>query len=179
MSYKKKRERIKLYKKKDNDEDVLKKLKEVRQNLQDSLDDKSPGTGPKPVRKRGERRLYKKEDITTAPIKAIAPADAKKVKGVVITSSPGLTPDANRDKISASLPEEQPTAYFALEYSANDTSHSLRYFPPIKYCVSIISSIKGIISDFNPAYCLFKSNKPTFMNYLDFLLLVSLVRLRF
>jgi len=58
------RKRVNLYKKKDDDEDVLKKLKEVRQNLQDSLDDKPPGTGPKPVRKRGERRLYKKEDIS-------------------------------------------------------------------------------------------------------------------
>ena len=67
------RKRVNLYKKKDDDEDVLKKLKEVRQNLQDSLDDKPPSDGPKPIRKRGERRLYKKED-TDAPIKPAAKA---------------------------------------------------------------------------------------------------------
>ena len=56
------RRRTEFYKKDDkDDEDVLKKLKEVRQNLQESLDDDQP-TGPKPVRKRGDRKLYKKED---------------------------------------------------------------------------------------------------------------------
>ena len=57
------RRRPKLYKKDDkDDEDVLKKLKEVRQNLQESLDDDKP-PGPKPVRKRGDRKLYKKEQV--------------------------------------------------------------------------------------------------------------------
>ena len=62
-----KRKRPTLYKKTGNgkDEDVLKKLKEVRQSLQDSLDDKpsieEEPMGPKLTRKRGERKLYKKE----------------------------------------------------------------------------------------------------------------------
>jgi hypothetical protein len=74
------RRRRELYKKDDKDEDILKKLKEVRQNLQESLDDDdSKPSAPKPVRKRGERRLYKKEEVGT-PIK-------KPVKAKPLTDS--------------------------------------------------------------------------------------------
>ena len=64
----KKRKRPTLYKKDEKDEDVLKKLKEVRQSLQESLDDDKPPEkvekgpikkGPTTTRKRGERKLYK------------------------------------------------------------------------------------------------------------------------
>ncbi|MHA1148228.1 MAG: hypothetical protein ACTSR8_08280 [Promethearchaeota archaeon] len=57
-----KRRRPDLYKKEDKDEDVLKKLKEVRQNLQESLDETPEKKGPSLTRKRGERRLYKKDE---------------------------------------------------------------------------------------------------------------------
>ena len=70
-----KRKRPMLYKKNGKngkDEDILKKLKEVRQNLQDSLDESPEKKAPVMTRKRGERRLYKKDEVEkpTAPIKA-------------------------------------------------------------------------------------------------------------
>ena len=40
------------------------------------------------------------------------PAVAKKVKGVVITSSPSLIPAAINEIRRASVPEDTPTAYF-------------------------------------------------------------------
>ncbi len=78
-----KRKRPNLYKKDEKtekDEDVLKKLNEVRQNLQDSLDQPVEKTGPATTHKRGERKLYKKEEetpiekaaITKKPEKAIS-----------------------------------------------------------------------------------------------------------
>ncbi|MHA1757948.1 MAG: hypothetical protein ACTSVV_14335, partial [Promethearchaeota archaeon] len=64
-----KRRRPNLYKKDDKEDDVLKKLKEVRQNLQESLNETPEKKAPTFTRKRGERRLYKKgepekEEIT-------------------------------------------------------------------------------------------------------------------
>ena len=46
-----------------------------------------------------------------APARWIGEAVAKKVKGVVITSSPGATPSASSASSSASVPEAQPTAW--------------------------------------------------------------------
>ena len=66
-----KRRRPNLYKKDEKDEDVLKKLKEVRQNLQESLEEQPEKKGPALTRKRGERRLYKKDDEEKAPEKPI------------------------------------------------------------------------------------------------------------
>ncbi|MHA1291587.1 MAG: hypothetical protein ACTSQJ_02835 [Promethearchaeota archaeon] len=82
----KKRKRPTLYKKNGTgkDEDVLKKLKEVRQNLQESLDEKptaAPETpaGPRTTRKRGERRLYKKPEIEAPkPVKKRAEVQISK-----------------------------------------------------------------------------------------------------
>jgi len=73
------RKRPPLYKaeddtKKPEDKDVLKKLNNVRKNLQDSLDEKSTEKGQK--RKRGERRLYKADEVPTEK----PPEKAKKVK---------------------------------------------------------------------------------------------------
>jgi hypothetical protein len=48
-----------------------------------------------------------------APIQAIEPALAKKVKGEVTTWSPAFTPSARRPRISASVPFETPTPGFA------------------------------------------------------------------
>ena len=47
-----------------------------------------------------------------APSRWITPAVAKKVNGVVITSSPGPTPSAISAASSASVPEETATARF-------------------------------------------------------------------
>jgi hypothetical protein len=44
-----------------------------------------------------------------APVRAIVPAVAKKVKGLVITASPGPMPSAIRASSSASVPEDTPT----------------------------------------------------------------------
>ena len=71
------RKKPRLYKKDDeakkpDDKDVLQKLKDVRKNLQDSLDETSPTEPIKAEkRKRGERRLYKAEE---------APAETPVVK---------------------------------------------------------------------------------------------------
>ena len=46
-----------------------------------------------------------------APSRAMAPAVAKKVNGVVITSSPGLIPMAISETSSASVPDETPTPW--------------------------------------------------------------------
>ena len=46
-----------------------------------------------------------------APARWIEDAVAKKVKGVVITSSPGATSSATSASSSASVPEAQPTAW--------------------------------------------------------------------
>ena len=45
-----------------------------------------------------------------APVRAIAPAVATKVKGVVITSSPGPIPNAIMANSNASEPDAHPTA---------------------------------------------------------------------
>jgi hypothetical protein len=94
----KKRRRPTLYKKDTDgtkDEDVLKKLKEVRQSLQDSLtDDKKPGipepapikktplptTGPKKAPGRRERVQYFKKEDLMAPEKTRPTRKAKVVK---------------------------------------------------------------------------------------------------
>ncbi|MFO8019686.1 MAG: hypothetical protein R6U96_13755 [Promethearchaeia archaeon] len=62
---KKKRKRPKLYKKDDTekDEDVLKKLRDVRKNLQDSIDEEDKPEKSRTIkRKRGARKLYKKDE---------------------------------------------------------------------------------------------------------------------
>ena len=59
-------------------------------------------------------------------MQAMASAVAKKVNGVVITSSPGRTLHARRAKIRALVPLEQPIACFALRYSAACLSKFVR-----------------------------------------------------
>ena len=57
-----------------------------------------------------------------APTWLMASAVAKKVKGVVITSSPGPIPRARRDITRASVPELQPTAWRAPSQLAASSS---------------------------------------------------------
>lgn len=67
----KKRKRPKLYKKNDSekDDDVLKKLRDVRKNLQDSIDEGEPTEKRTIKRKRGARKLYKKDEDKELEIK--------------------------------------------------------------------------------------------------------------
>lgn len=50
-----------------------------------------------------------------APRRAIAPAVEKNVKGAVTTSSPDAIPGAMRARSNASVPEDTPIAYRALQ----------------------------------------------------------------
>ena len=59
-----------------------------------------------------------REHGTRAPSRAIAAAVAKKLNGVVITSSSGPIPQDISASNKASEPEAQPIANFACEYSA-------------------------------------------------------------
>src|SRR5437016_8697225 len=64
-----------------------------------------------------------------APTRAIAPAVAKKVYGVVITSSPGPIFSAIRQANKASLPEETPTAWVQPQWCAIACSHCSTFGP--------------------------------------------------
>src|SRR5215472_1710488 len=70
-----------------------------------------------------------------APQRVIELADAKNVKGGVITRSPGRTPAAESASHKASVPEEQPTQSLAPKYSADSRSNASSSGPPTKYCV--------------------------------------------
>lgn len=81
-----------------------------------------------------------------APTLQMAPAVAKKVKGDVITSSPGLMSAAIKAAISASDPEETPTAYLDSQYVDRDASKSSTFFPKINCLASMIDEISLRIS---------------------------------
>src|ERR1700743_348422 len=82
-------------------------------------------------------KLYVTGSISTntgfAPTRAIDPAVAKNVNGVVITSSPAPIPSANNATKRASVPDETPTPKAQLEYLATACSHSTPLGPSIKY----------------------------------------------
>ena len=67
-----------------------------------------------------------------APNLATAPAVAKNVYGVVITSSPGAMSSAIKHARSASLPEETPIACEQFEYVAMAISHCSTFGPSMK-----------------------------------------------
>ena len=67
-----------------------------------------------------------------APTLWIVPAVAKKVNGVVMTSSPGPQSSALSARRSASVPFAQPTAYFVCESSATLRSSSSTGAPRMK-----------------------------------------------
>src|SRR3989344_8768917 len=64
-----------------------------------------------------------------APVKIIAFAVAKKVKGVVITSSPEPMPAALSAVIRALVPLSVAIAYFVPQYLANASSNSATFSP--------------------------------------------------
>ena len=67
----------------------------------------------------------------TAPIIAMASAVAKNVNGVVMTSSPGATPNAFSAITSASVPLFTATACLTPIYAAKSFSKSATASPPI------------------------------------------------
>src|SRR3954451_5327095 len=98
-----------------------------------------------------------------APTRAIAPAVAKNVYGVVMTSSPSPMPSAIRQARSASVPEDMPTPCAQVEYCAIALSHSSTFGPRMKCCDSITSAIAASISALIDKYCAFRSSNGTFM----------------
>ena len=121
-------------------------------------------------------RLYVTGSISTkigvAPTRAIAPAVAKKVYGVVMTSSPCPIPSAMRQMSKASVPEETPTACEQLLYRAMAFSHSCTLGPRMKCCDSITSATARSTSALIAKYCALRSNKGTFMSWSSFLSIV-------
>ena len=82
-----------------------------------------------------------------APVAATTQADAMKELLAVITSSPGPISKANKAKISASVPELQPVAYFVLQKFENVFSKLDTSAPFIKICEEQTSFIFSTTSD--------------------------------
>src|SRR5437762_426398 len=98
-----------------------------------------------------------------APRRAIAPAVAKKLYGVVMTSSPGPMFSAIRQASRASLPEETPIACEHPEYAAIAFSHCSTLGPSMKCWDSNTSASAFSISAFMAAYCALRSSSGTFI----------------
>src|SRR5207249_2550359 len=101
--------------------------------------------------------------IGVAPTRAIAPAVAKNVYGVVMTSSPGPMSSAIRQASRASLPDETPTAWEHFEYVAMAFSHCSTFEPRMKCCDSNTSAIAASDLALMAAYCALRSSSGTFM----------------
>ena len=71
-----------------------------------------------------------------APARTIALAEAKKLKAVVMTESPGFTPAATSASQRASVPDAQPTAEAAPVSAAISRSSASTSGPRIKLCES-------------------------------------------
>ena len=98
-----------------------------------------------------------------APARTIAPAVAKNVKGVVITSSPGPTPAASRAICIASLPLAQPIPKFTLLKTAISFSSFFTFYHKIKFDELITSSSIFNNSGFKSSYCSFPSTIDIFI----------------
>ena len=92
-------------------------------------------------------------------MRAMAPAVAKNVYGVVITSSPGPMSSAIRLTSRASLPEETVTACGEPQYAASFASHSVTVGPRMHCWVSSTASTAGRISSRMVAYWALRSNR--------------------
>src|SRR5271157_4395862 len=71
-----------------------------------------------------------------APTRAMEPAVAMKLKGDVMTSSPGPMPAAIKERTRASVPEAQPMANLAPSFAASSSSRSFTSGPRMKYWLS-------------------------------------------
>ena len=96
-----------------------------------------------------------------APVRAIAPAVAKNVYGVVITSSPGPMSSAIRQISRASLPEETVMACGQPQYGASLASHSVTAGPRMHCWLSSTASTAARISSRIVAYWAFRSSSGT------------------
>src|SRR5829696_1210028 len=88
---------------------------------------------------------------------------AKKLNGVVMTSSPGPTFNAISASNSASEPEAQPIASFVWQYAATSASRAATSGPITNCCVSNTRSTARHTASRIGAYCACKSINGTFM----------------
>ena len=90
--------------------------------------------------------------IGLAPTWQIASTVAAKVRGVVMTSSPGPMSQAFRAKHRASVPEDTPTASFVWQNSANSLSKRATSSPWIKDALASTRPMAASISPFREKY---------------------------
>src|SRR5713101_5955296 len=112
-----------------------------------------------------------------APKRVIAPAVAKNVYGVVMTSSPGPVFSAIKQASKASLPEETPTACEHWLYSAIAFSHCSTFGPRMKCWDSMTSASAASTSALIVEYCALRSSSGTCIVTLLFQLFVGLCAL--
>src|SRR3954469_3571897 len=98
-----------------------------------------------------------------APTRVIAPAVAKNVYGLVMTSSPLPVFSAIRQASSASLPDETPTACGLPQYCAIACSHCSTLGPRMKCCDSSTSRTAASTSALMARYCDLRPSNGTFM----------------
>src|SRR5215469_15991173 len=106
--------------------------------------------------------------IGRAPARAIALAEAKKLKAVVITASPACTPAAASASQSASVPEEQPTASAAPQKAATSRSSASTSGPRIKCCEARTRSTAAAICSRSGAYCRLRSSIGIASNFTEY-----------
>ncbi len=87
-----------------------------------------------------------------APARTMALAEAKKLKAVVITSSPGCTPAAASASQSASVPDAHPIAWAAPVNAATSCSRASTSAPRMKCCDEQTRSTAARISSRISAY---------------------------
>src|SRR5271166_5045503 len=85
------------------------------------------------------------------------PAVATKLKGVVMTSSPGPIPAAMRARMRASVPEAHPMAYLAPSFVAISSSNCCTSGPRMNCRDSKTRETASITSSLMEANCAFKS----------------------
>jgi len=98
-----------------------------------------------------------------AHVRAMHPAVAKNVYGVVMTSSPGPIPSVIRAHRRASVPLETPTAAAQPLYLAIASSICFTCGPLMKWAESTTSSTAFMIFALIGAYCALRSSSGTFM----------------
>ena len=96
------------------------------------------------------------------PVLWMVPAVAKKVNGVVMTSSPGLRSSARSGSSSASVPLAQPMACLAWESWATAVSSCATSGPMMKPWRSITVIMARSTSSLIPRYCATRSSRGTF-----------------
>src|SRR5882672_7075219 len=98
-----------------------------------------------------------------APTRAIVPAVAKKVYGLVKTSSPAPMSSAIRAISRASVPDEMPMPNLQPEYAAVAASSVFTSGPRMKYCDSLTRSSAASSSRLSARYWGLRSSSGTFI----------------